>query len=57
LSCALFADALIVELVPKDYLFPRSLSKLENHNLRHFGEPYTRRNWSAFDRHAGEAKV
>jgi hypothetical protein len=40
----IIADALIVELVPKDYLFPRSLSKLENHNLRHFGEPYTRRN-------------
>src|SRR6185369_213686 len=44
LSCALFADALIVELVPKDYPLPRSLSKLENHNLAHSRElPYQKK--------------
>jgi hypothetical protein len=47
-SCALFADALIVELDPKDYPFPRSLSKLGNHNMAHSREPKTRSDWSAF---------
>jgi len=33
---------LIVELVPKDYLFPRGLSKLEGCHLGHSREPNTR---------------